>query len=72
MHWKRSGKVAEGYGARGYRASTREAVSEALQAALSSDEVSVIDVTCDFTPHPMDAFWPGVVLNGVELKPVEI
>jgi len=65
-------KVAEGYGARGYRASTLEAVSEALQAALSSDEVSVIDVTCDFTPHPMDAFWPGVVLNGVELKPVEI
>ena len=64
--------VAEGYGARGYCADSVETLGEALRTALGDGSASVIDVTCDFTPHPLDAFWPGVVMKGVELAPVEL
>jgi len=65
-------KVAEGYGALGIRVESHDALAPALGEALGAGRPTVVDVRCDFTPHPIDAFWPGVVMEGVELAPVEL
>lgn len=64
-------KVAEGYGAAGYRVEELADVKPALAEALAAGRPAVVDVVCDFMPHPIDAFWPGVILKGMDLSPVE-
>ena len=43
-----------------------------LATAMSAREAgrpAVLDVVCDFTPHPMDAFWVQVVMAGINFAP---
>lgn len=65
-------KVAEGYGCRGERVTSLEDLEQAFARAQDSNLPSVIDVQVDFTPHPVDAFWPVVILRGMDLTPVEL
>lgn len=65
-------KVAEGYGCVGERIASLEEVPEAFERAQASGRPAVIDIQVDFTRHPVDDFWPAVVLRGMDLTPVEI
>jgi len=58
-------KLAEAMGAYGYRASTREEFTEAMQKALTSDRPVVIDcvIDCDDKVWPMVA--PGAAIDEV-------
>src|SRR5690606_11957009 len=65
-------KVAQGYGADGLKVDTLEGLAKAIPQALASKKPFVIDVVCDFTPHPVDSFWPDVILADAKLAPVDI
>lgn len=65
-------KVAQGYGAQGVRVDTLEGLAAAIPQALQAKKTVVIDVVCDFTPHPVDRFWPDVILADTKLAPVEL
>lgn len=65
-------KIAEGYGCIGERVSSLDALGAAFRRAQAAGRPAVIDVQVDFTPHPVDAFWPAVILRGMELAPVEL
>jgi acetolactate synthase-1/2/3 large subunit len=65
-------KVAQGYGADGVKVDTLEGLAKAIPQALASKKPFVIDVVCDFTPHPVDSFWPDVILADAKLAPVDI
>lgn len=58
-------KVAEGYGCRGERIGAIEDLPAAFARAQAARQPTVIDVQVDFTAHPMDDFWTGVILRGV-------
>ncbi len=62
-------QVAQGFGCQGERVTRLEELPAAFARARQAGRPAVIDVTCDFTPHPMDAFWPQVVLAGVNFTP---
>jgi acetolactate synthase-1/2/3 large subunit len=65
-------KVAEGYGCVGKRIASLEEFPEAFKWAQESGRPAVIDIQVDFTSHPIDDFWPVVVLRGMDLTPVEV
>lgn len=62
-------KVAEGFGCHGERVRELEDLPRAYARACEAGRPAVIDVVCDFTPHPMDGFWLDVVFAGVNLQP---
>ncbi len=64
-------RVAQGYGADGVRVHTLEELADAIPKAVAAGRPYVIDVVCDYTPHPVDGFWPEVILAGANLAPVE-
>lgn len=66
------GMVARGFGCYGDKISSLEEIPEAYAKAAASGRPAVIDVVVDFTPHPIDAFWVGHVLDGANLIPPEI
>jgi len=64
--------VARGYGAQGERVHDVANLSKAVARGFASGRPYVIDVTCNFTPHPVDGFWPAVILAGAALAPVNL
>jgi len=62
-------QVAQGFGCHGERVTRLDELPAAFRRAQEAGGPAVIDVHCDFTPHPMDAFWPQVVLAGVNFAP---
>lgn len=64
-------QVARGFGCHGERVSRLEELPGAFERAREAGRAAVIDIACDFTPHPMDGFWPQVVLEGVNFAPPE-
>ncbi|MCH8863715.1 MAG: thiamine pyrophosphate-binding protein, partial [Proteobacteria bacterium] len=66
------GMVARGFGCHGDTVTTLEEIPEAYEKALASGKPAVINVIVDFTPHPIDAFWVGYVLEGANLIPPEM
>ncbi|RMF10120.1 MAG: thiamine pyrophosphate-binding protein [Alphaproteobacteria bacterium] len=65
-------KIAEGYGCVGEKVESLEELPRAFERAQKSDRPAVIDIQVDFTRHPVDDFWPVVVLRGMDLTPVEV
>jgi len=63
--------VARGFGCNGETVTRLDEIPGAYERALASGKPSVINVVVDFTPHPMDAFWVGHVLEGANLIPLE-
>ncbi len=57
-------KVAEGFGCHGQSVTGMDALSGAFESALSSGRPEVIDVTVEYTAHPMDFMWPEIILHG--------
>ncbi len=64
-------KIAEGFGCHGENISTIEALPEAFQRALTAGKPAVINVEVEYTPHPMDFMWPGVILHGFQFPEPE-
>ena len=64
-------KVAEGFGCHGENLSSIEALPEAFQRALTAGKPAVINVEVEYTPHPMDFMWPGVILHGFQFPEAE-
>ncbi len=62
-------QVARGFGCLGERVTRLEDLPGAFGRAREAGRPAVIDVICDFTPHPMDGFWPQVVLAGINFMP---
>jgi acetolactate synthase-1/2/3 large subunit len=62
------GKAAEVLGCWGRRTTTLEELEEAFKEAMATNRPAVIDVRTDFTHHPIDAFWPTVVLQGADFS----
>jgi len=58
-------RIAQGFGCHGEHVDRLDELPAAFRRAQETGGPAVIDVVCDFTPHPMDAFWPQVVLAGV-------
>lgn len=65
-------QIAKGYGADGERIDKVEEIGPAIRRGFASGRPYVIDVACDFTPHPVDSFWPDVILAGMNMTPVEL
>ncbi|MCC7410578.1 MAG: thiamine pyrophosphate-binding protein [Gammaproteobacteria bacterium] len=65
-------KIAEGFGCHGEKVAQLGELAPAWERARNSGKPAVIDVQCDFTPHPMDGFWPQVVMSGVNFAPVQM
>lgn len=65
-------QIARGYGAEGERIDKVGEIGPAMCRGFASGRPYVIDVACDFTPHPVDAFWPEVILAGMKMAPVEL
>ncbi len=61
--------LAKGYGCIGEDV-TLENLPDAFQRAEKANRPVVLDLQVDFTPHPMDFFWLGVVFENVEFSPV--
>lgn len=59
-------QAAEAMGCYGKRVTTLDDLEAAFKEARSANKPSVIDIRADFTGHPIDAFWPGVVLQGAD------
>lgn len=59
--------VAKGFGCHGETVGSLDDLPAAVDRALASGRPAVVDVKVDFTPHPIDEFWGGSVLAGVEL-----
>jgi len=64
-------KVAEGFGCFGQSVTTLEAIPEALAKALNAGKPSLINIGVEYTPHPMDFMWPGIILHGFEFPATE-
>lgn len=63
--------LAESYGCAG-EAVTLDELPAAFKRATKAKRPVVLDLQVDFTPHPMDFFWPEVVFEGVQFSPTEI
>lgn len=61
--------VARGFGCHAEQVKCLEDLAGAFQRAMAADGPALLDVRADFTPHPLDEFWPDVVLHGVQLIP---
>jgi len=59
-------KVAEGFGCYGQNLASIEALPDAFARALTAGKPAVINVEVEYTPHPMDFMWPGVILHGFQ------
>jgi len=62
-------QLAESYGCIGEDV-TLEDLPDAIKRAQSANKPVVLDLQVDFTPHPMDFFWPEVVLERTPFAPV--
>ncbi|MCF6195928.1 MAG: thiamine pyrophosphate-binding protein [Emcibacter sp.] len=49
---------------------TLETLPDAFRRAQKANRPTVLDLQVDFTPHPMDFFWLGVIFENVEFAPV--
>ncbi len=61
--------LAESYGCIGEEV-TLESLPDAFKRAQKANRPVVMDLQVDFTPHPMDGFWPEVVFENIEFSPV--
>lgn len=64
--------VARGFGCHGDSVSALEDIPAAYARAKAAGKPAVINVAVDFTPHPIDLFWVGHVLEGANLIPPEL
>ena len=64
-------KLAESYGCIG-EAVTLDGLADAFKRAAEAKRPVVLDLQVDFTPHPMDFFWPEVVFERVQFSPVTV
>ncbi len=62
-------KVAEGYGCHAEQVTTLDQIGPAIARAREAGRPAVIDILCDFTQHPMDGFWPNVIMESVAVAP---
>ncbi|MCF6215505.1 MAG: thiamine pyrophosphate-binding protein [Emcibacter sp.] len=61
--------LAKSYGCLGEEV-TLESLPDAFNRALKANRPVVLDLQVDFTEHPMDFFWLGVVFENIEFSPV--
>jgi len=47
-----------------------ESLPDAFNRALKANRPVVLDLQVDFTEHPMDFFWLGVVFENIQFTPV--
>jgi len=66
------GQVAKGFGCYGETIRALEEIPAAYERAASAGKPAVVNVEVDFTPHPIDIFWVGHVLEGANLIPPEM
>ncbi len=62
--------LAKSYGCIGEEV-TLETLPDAFNRALKANRPVVLDLHVDFTSHPMDFFWLGVVFENVNFTPVQ-
>ncbi|MGD9800813.1 MAG: thiamine pyrophosphate-binding protein [Parvularculaceae bacterium] len=65
-------QVAKGFGCHGETVKTLEDIPGAYERAAAAGRPAVVNVEVDFTPHPIDMFWVGHVLEGANLIPPEM
>ena len=58
--------VAKGFGALGEKVQKAEDIKPAIQRAFASGKPAVIDVPVALTPHPVDRYWPELIMCGCE------
>lgn len=58
--------VAKGFGAYGERVQKPDQIGPALERAFASGKPAVIDVPVALTPHPVDRYWPELIMCGCE------
>lgn len=58
--------VAKGFGAYGEKVQKVEEIKPALERAFASGKPAVIDVPVALTPHPVDRYWPELIMCGCE------
>lgn len=58
--------AAEALGCWGKRAEGLEELEVAFKEAMAANRPAIVDVRADFTGHPIDEFWPTVVLQGAD------
>ncbi len=61
--------LAKSYGCLGEEV-TLESLPDAFNRALKANRPVVLDLQVDFTEHPMDFFWLGVVFENIQFSPV--
>jgi len=59
-------KIAEGFGCYGESLTSVEALPNAFRRALNAGKPALINIEVEYTPHPMDFMWPGVILHGIQ------
>jgi acetolactate synthase I/II/III large subunit len=59
-------QAAEAMGCFGRRVETLDELETAIKEAMVANRPSVIDIRTEFTPHPIDEYWPTVVLQGAD------
>ena len=62
-------RVAEGYGCWSERVETLDSLAPAIERAQAANRPAVIEITCDYTLHPMDSFWGEVIMDSVAMVP---
>lgn len=59
-------QAAEALGCWGRRVETLDELEAAFGEAQNADRPAIIDIRADFTGHPIDEYWPTVVLHGAD------
>ena len=58
--------VAKGFGAYGEKVTQAQDIKPALERAFASGKPAVIEIPVALTPHPMDRYWPELIMRGCE------
>lgn len=58
--------VAKGFGAKGEKVLKVEDIKPALERAFDSGKPYVIEIPVALTPHPVDRYWPELIMCGCE------